>query len=120
VFDDTIRMNHRSAFLMTKYALPHFHGNIVSAGSEAGFNGLAYNTPYSGTKGWMHSFRRVSLSDKPNTVSAPTACQPHRYRLTHKETGLMDGRWKRIDPSYPLARRGTTEEVANVYAFIAS
>jgi len=30
----------------------------------------------------------------------------------------MDGREK-IDPSYPLARRGTTEEVANVYAFIA-
>ncbi len=51
-FDDTIRMNIRSAFLMTKYALPHLqksHGNIVSAGSEAGFNGIAQNTPYGGT-----------------------------------------------------------------------
>lgn len=46
-----MRMNLRSAFLMTKYALPHLQktrGNIVSAGSEAGFNGLAYNTPYGG------------------------------------------------------------------------
>lgn len=38
-FDRTIRMNLRSAFLMTKYALPYLQktsGNIVSAGSEAG------------------------------------------------------------------------------------
>lgn len=36
VFDETIRMNMRSAFLMTKYALPHLQktrGNIVSTGS---------------------------------------------------------------------------------------
>ena len=46
-FDRTLRMNLRSAFLMTKYALPHLQktrGNIVCAGSEAGFNGLAQNT----------------------------------------------------------------------------
>lgn len=52
IFDKTIRMNLRSAFLMTRYALPHLQrtgGNIISAGSEAGFNGLAQNTPYGGT-----------------------------------------------------------------------
>jgi len=67
VFDDTIRMNLRSAFLMTKYALPHLqkiHGNIVSAGSEAGFNDWHTTRALRRTKGWMHSFRRVSLSEQ--------------------------------------------------------
>jgi len=59
VFDQTIRNNIRTAFLMTKYALPHLQktqGNIVATGSEAGFNGLPKNSPYGGTKGWMHAF----------------------------------------------------------------
>lgn len=41
-FDQTLRMNLRSAFLMTRFALPHLqeaHGCIVSAGSEAGSTG---------------------------------------------------------------------------------
>jgi short-subunit dehydrogenase len=31
-------------------------GNIVAAGSEAGFNGVPQNSSYGGTKGWVHSF----------------------------------------------------------------
>jgi len=32
----------------------------------------------------------------------------------------MDGKMEKMLIKLPLARRGTTEEVANVYAFIAS
>src|SRR5207249_4847608 len=38
-FDETIRMNIRSAFLMTRFALPHLQrsrGNIISAGADSG------------------------------------------------------------------------------------
>lgn len=38
-FDEHIRHNVRSAFLKTKYALPHLcktKGNVISAGSEGG------------------------------------------------------------------------------------
>jgi NAD(P)-dependent dehydrogenase (short-subunit alcohol dehydrogenase family) len=38
-FDEQIRCNMRTAFLMTKFALPHLRksrGNIICAGSEAG------------------------------------------------------------------------------------
>ena len=59
VFDHTIRMNIRSVFLMTKYTFPHLQktqGNIVAAGSEAGFNGVPQNSLYGETKGWIHSF----------------------------------------------------------------
>ncbi|MGB3204325.1 MAG: SDR family oxidoreductase, partial [Crinalium sp.] len=125
-FDYTIRMNLRSAFLMTKYALPHLQktrGNIVSAGSEAGFNGLAENTPYGGTKGWMHSFMKgVAVEQAKYGIRANCVCPGAiDTAWTHKETGSMDAQMEEmLINATPLARRGTPEEVANVYAFIAS
>ncbi|TVP59882.1 MAG: SDR family oxidoreductase [Nodularia sp. (in: Bacteria)] len=126
VFDETIRMNIRSAFLMTKYALPHLQktrGNIVSAGSEAGINGLAFNTTYGGTKGWMHSFMLgVAVEQAKYGIRANCVCPgPIDTAWTHKETGPMDEQMeKTLIQGTPLARRGTPEEIANVYAFIAS
>jgi NAD(P)-dependent dehydrogenase (short-subunit alcohol dehydrogenase family) len=125
-FDQTIRMNIRSAFLMTKFALPHLqktHGNIVSAGSEAGFNGLAQNAPYGGTKGWMHSFMKgVAVEQAKNGVRANCVCPGAiDTAWTHKELGPMDSQMeKMLIEATPMARRGTPEEMANVYAFIAS
>lgn len=125
-FDDTLRMNLRSAFLMTKYALPHLQktrGNIVSAGSEAGFNGIAQNTPYGGTKGWMHSFMKgVAVEQAKHGIRANCVCPGAiDTAWTHKNTGPMDSKMeKMLIQATPMARRGTTEEIANVYAFIAS
>ncbi|MBD3563043.1 SDR family oxidoreductase, partial [Planktothrix sp. FACHB-1355] len=125
-FDRTIRMNIRSAFLMTKYALPHLQrtrGNIISAGSEAGFNGLAKNTPYGGTKGWMHSFMLgVAVEQAKYGVRANCVCPGAiDTAWTHKETGPMDAQMeKMLINATPMARRGTPEEIANVYAFLAS
>jgi len=125
-FDQTIRMNIRSAFLMTRFALPHLQksrGNIVSTGSEAGMIGLAQNTPYGGTKAWMHSFMRgVAVEQAPHGVRANCVCPgPIDTAWTHKETGPMDKEMETmLIQATPLARRGTTEEVANVFAFLAS
>jgi NAD(P)-dependent dehydrogenase (short-subunit alcohol dehydrogenase family) len=125
-FDETIRMNIRSAFLMTKYALPHLQktrGNIVSAGSEAGFNGLANNTVYGGTKGWMHSFMKgIAVEQAKHGIRANCVCPGAiDTAWTHKETGPMNSKMeKTLIQGTPLARRGTPEEMANVYAFIAS
>jgi NAD(P)-dependent dehydrogenase (short-subunit alcohol dehydrogenase family) len=125
-FDRTIRMNIRSAFLMTRFALPHLQktkGNIVSAGSEAGKIGLAQNTPYGGTKAWMHSFMRgVAVEQARHGVRANCVCPgPIDTAWTHKETGPMDKEMETmLIQASPLARRGTTEEVANIYAFLAS
>ncbi len=125
-FDRTVRMNLRSAFLMTRYALPHLQktrGNVVSAGSESGFIGLAQNSPYGGTKGFMHSFMRgVAVEQAKYGVRANCVCPgPIDTAWTHKETGPMDGKMETsLVQAVPLARRGTPEEIANVYAFIAS
>jgi NAD(P)-dependent dehydrogenase (short-subunit alcohol dehydrogenase family) len=126
IFDQTIRMNLRSAFLMTKYALPHLQksrGNIIAAGSEAGFNGLAQNAVYGGTKGWMHSFiKGVAVESAKNGVRANCVCPGAiDTAWTRKETGPMDAQMdKTLIEATPLARRGTPEEIANVYAFLAS
>ncbi len=72
-FDQTIRNNIRTAFLMTKYALSHLQktqGNIVAAGSEAGFNGVPQNSSYGGTKGWMHAFIK-GLAGRTSQIRRP-------------------------------------------------
>ncbi|NET87771.1 MAG: SDR family oxidoreductase [Kamptonema sp. SIO1D9] len=125
-FDKTITMNIRSAFLMTKYALPHLQksrGNIVSAGSEAGFNGVAQNSPYGGTKGWMHAFMKgVAVEQAKHGVRANCFCPGAiDTAWTHKETGPMDAQMEEtLVMAAPMGRRGTPEEMANVCAFLAS
>ena len=125
-FDEQLKMNVRSAFLMTKYALPHLRktkGNVISAGSEAGFNGIMQNTPYGGTKAFLHAFMMgVAVEQAKYGVRANCVCPgPVDTSWTHKETGPMDAKMeKSLIAATPLGRRGTPEEMANVYAFLAS
>lgn len=125
-FERTIQNNIRTAFLMTKFALPHLQatrGNIVFTGSEAGFNGSPGFTPYGGSKGFLHAFAKgVALEQAPYGVRANCVCP-----------GPIDTAWTRgadspiplaaqesIGAMVPLGRRGTPEEMANIFAFLAS
>jgi NAD(P)-dependent dehydrogenase (short-subunit alcohol dehydrogenase family) len=125
-FDEHIRCNVRSAFLMTKHALPHLRktrGNIISAGSEGGVNGQPRNTTYGGTKAFLHAFMAgVAVEQAQYGVRANCVCPgPIDTAWTHKETGAVDEQVEQaLVSSTPLGRRGTPEEVANVYAFLAS
>lgn len=125
-FDRTLRNNIRTAFLMTKFALPHLRetrGNIIYTGSEAGLNGSPMFTPYGGSKGFLHAFMKgVALEQARYGVRANCVCP-----------GAIDTAWTRgdqspippegqrkIDDGIPLGRRGTPEEIANIFAFLAS
>lgn len=125
-FDYLIRNNIRSAFVMTKYAIPHLQktrGCIVSAGSESGMIGLAQNAPYGGTKGFMHAFMRgISVEQAKYGVRANCVCPgPIDTAWTHKETSEMNKKMEEmLISATPMGRRGTPEEVANVYLFLAS
>lgn len=125
-FDEQVRCNIRSAFLMTKFALPHLRrtgGNIVSAGSEGGVNGQPRNTVYGGTKGFLHAFMQgVAVEQAQYGVRANCICPgPIDTAWTHKETGAVDEQVEQVlIAATPLGRRGTVEEIANVYAFLAS
>ncbi|RVD61843.1 SDR family oxidoreductase [Mesorhizobium sp. M2D.F.Ca.ET.185.01.1.1] len=125
-FDEHLRCNVRSAFLMTKFALPHLRktkGVILCAGSEGGVNGQPRNVAYGGTKGFLHSFvmgiavEQAQYGVRANCVSPG----PIDTAWTHKETGAVDATIeKALVTAVPFGRRGTPEEVANVYAFLAS
>jgi NAD(P)-dependent dehydrogenase (short-subunit alcohol dehydrogenase family) len=125
-FDEQIRCNIRSAFLMTKYALPYLRetrGCIISAGSEGGINGQPRNAGYGGTKGFLHAFMAgVAVEQAQYGVRANCVCPgPIDTAWTHKETGAVDEDVeKALLSASPFGRRGTPEEVANVYAFLAS
>lgn len=124
--DYMIKNNIKSAFAMSKAALPELHktkGNIVSAGSEAGVIGIAQNTPYGGTKGFIHAFMKglaveqAQFGVRVNIVGPG----PIDTAWTHASTGPMDGKMvKTMKAATPMGRRGSPEEVANVYCFLAS
>ncbi len=125
-FDRTLRNNVRSAFLMTKFALPHLQkskGVVLGTGSEAGEKGEPNNVPYGGTKGFMHAFiRGVAGEQAKNGVRANCVCPgPVDTAWTHKETGPMTAAMEKETVSGTLlGRRGTTTEMANAFAFLAS
>lgn len=125
-FDYTVKMNVRSAFLMTKFAMPHLQktqGNIVFAGSEAGFNGTPLFSPYGGTKGFIHAFMKgVAGEGAKHGVRANCICPGAiSTAWTHKGEGVMDSKTEETTVmAAMMGRRGTPEEMANVVAFLAS
>jgi NAD(P)-dependent dehydrogenase (short-subunit alcohol dehydrogenase family) len=125
-FDYIIRHNIRTAFLMTKYALPILQktrGVVISTGSEAGEVGEPTAAPYGGSKGFLHAFMRgVAYEQGKYGVRANCVCPgPIDTAWTHKETGPMNAQMeKQTLAGTVLGRRGTPEEMANVFAFLAS
>ncbi len=125
-FDSMIRNNLRTAFMMTRQALPELHktkGCIVSAGSEAGQLGIAQNTPYGGTKGFMHAFMKgIAVEQAKHGIRANCVCPgPIDTAWTRKAEGPMDEEMEEtMLGANAMGRRGTPEEVANVYLFLAS
>jgi NAD(P)-dependent dehydrogenase (short-subunit alcohol dehydrogenase family) len=125
-FEKLIHNNIYSAFHMTRAALPALqktHGNIVSAGSEAGWNGSPRFAPYGPTKAYVHALMKgVAGEQGKYGVRANCVCPgPIDTSWTHAETGPMDEQAEEtVVMSTAFGRRGTTEEIANVYAFLAS
>ena len=125
-FDRTVRNNIRTAFLMTKFALPHLRasrGNIVITGSEAGLNGSPRFTPYGGSKGFLHAFMKgVALEQAPYGVRANCVCpgptdtpmlRADRGDLTYSTREDRRTQYRRL-----LSGVGTPEGVAGAIAFL--
>lgn len=125
-FDRTLRNNVRTAFLVTRAALPYLRktrGNIVYTGSEAGFNGSPNFTPYGGSKGFLHAFAKgVALEQAPHGVRANCVCPgPVDTAWTRgPDSPIPQAQQQAIGSMIPLGRRATPEEIANVFAFLAS
>lgn len=126
IFEHILSANIRSVYHMTKEAIPLLQktrGCIVSAGSEAGMQGLAMCTPYGGSKAWIHGFMKgVAVEQGKYGVRANCVCPgPIDTQMTRKEAGAMNKQMeKMVKQATVFGRRGTPEEVANVYCFLAS
>jgi NAD(P)-dependent dehydrogenase (short-subunit alcohol dehydrogenase family) len=125
-FEYMMKNNVYTTFHMSRAALPELkktRGNIVTAGSEAGHMGEPMNTPYGGTKGFNHAFTKgIAAEQAKHGVRANCVGPgPIDTAWTHKETGPMTAQMeKQTVEGVPMGRRGTPEEVANVYLFLAS
>ena len=125
-FDYMMKNNVKTTFMMSKAALPALQkskGNIVTAGSEAGVLGIPQNTPYGGTKAFNIAFTKGLAAEQ---AAYGIRCNivgpgPIDTAWTHRETGPMDKKMEKTNNQANLTgRRGTAEEVANVYLFLAS
>jgi NAD(P)-dependent dehydrogenase (short-subunit alcohol dehydrogenase family) len=125
-FDYMLKMNVRSAFVMTKHALPYIQktrGSILFAGSEAGLLGQPECTPYSGTKAFLFGMARgLALEQARYGVRVNVVCPGPIETSWHdpNKSGMTSAAEKMIEQATPMGRHGTTEEAANVYAFLAS
>ena len=119
-FDKLIARNIRSLFLMTRFAIPHLQktaGNIVATGNEVGTLGMADNTPYGGAKGFVHAFiKGVAVEQARYGIRANCVC-PGPIDKIARENG---GDETQSIANTPMGRRGTAEEIANVFTFLAS
>src|SRR5690606_34130736 len=119
-FEYMLRNNVMSAVYMTKHAVPALResrGNIVSAGSESGEIGIARNTPYGGTKGFIHAFMKgVAVEQAQYGIRANCVCPgPIDTAWTRRDEGPMtEEDEKTMLSATPLGRSATHEEVANV------
>ncbi len=125
-FVNLLKNNVQTTFLMTKLAIPEMKktkGCIVSAGSESAILGIPQVAAYGGTKGFVHAFMKgVAAEQAQNGIRVNVVAPgPIDTSWTHKETSGMDKEMEKTMVNATLmGRRGKTEEVANVYLFLAS
>ncbi len=118
--------NIHTVFLMTRFAMPHLQqtgGCVISTGSEAGELGQPSCAPYGGAKAWIHGFMRsVALEQARHGVRANCVCPGPIATQWHDTdvSPMTDDMEQDIIDGTPMGRHGTTEEAANVYAFLAS
>jgi NAD(P)-dependent dehydrogenase (short-subunit alcohol dehydrogenase family) len=111
---------------MTHLAMPHLkesRGVVLATGSEAGRLGQPQCAPYGGSKAFIHGFiRSVALEQACHGVRANCVCPgPADTQWHQTDVSPMTEKMERdILHATPLGRRGTPEEIANVFAFLAS
>lgn len=125
-YERLLRDNCRSAFVTAKAALPHLqqtHGVIINTGSAAAVIGEPNATPYGATKGFIHSFTRGLAHEQAKYGVRVNAVAPGVIETgwTRPETGPLDEKTaESLKDLAVIGRLGQPEEMANVFAFLAS
>ncbi len=121
-FDRIVGVNLRGPFLMTKAVLPHMiaqkYGVILNASSVVS-GGNYGQTAYAATKAGVNAFTRTWARELAQFGIRVNAVAPG-YIETPMTAPLPDKVKERVTAQTPMRRLGVADEVANLYAFLAS
>jgi NAD(P)-dependent dehydrogenase (short-subunit alcohol dehydrogenase family) len=125
-FDELLHHNVKSVYMPVRAALPELRktkGVVLAATSEAATIAVPQAVSYGATKGWITSFiKGVAAEQAKYGVRAnAVAPGPIDTEMTRPTKGEMNLKTSLLAVGHvPLGRRGTPEEVANMYLFLAS
>jgi NAD(P)-dependent dehydrogenase (short-subunit alcohol dehydrogenase family) len=128
MWDRILAVNLKSAFLMTKYSIPHLRarggGVIINTASVQGLQSALGVSAYAASKGGILSLTRQLaleyaadnirvLAINPGTVDTPLLLET----IEGEPTADMRAAWGK---PHPLGRVAQPEEIASVVLFLAS
>nr|XP_014100871.1 uncharacterized oxidoreductase TM_0325-like [Bactrocera oleae] len=127
-FDSLLNTNLRSIFLLTKLAAPHLiktQGNIVNVSSVAGLRTFPNTSSYCTSKAAVDQFTRCIALDLAAKNVRVNAVNPGVVVTDiHARSGMTEADYadymRRAKETHALGRVGTTKEVADTIAFLAS
>ena len=130
VWDRTIAVNLRSAYLFSSRAIPLMErfggGTIVSTASIASFKASTAEAAYSVSKAGLLQLTKVIAKDfgsrgiRANAVCPGFLPKYMADRLQGASEQQQDMRSRRAAELVPMGREGTYEEIADIIAFLAS
>jgi NAD(P)-dependent dehydrogenase (short-subunit alcohol dehydrogenase family) len=128
-WDRVFAINVKGAYLSARSVLPHMRsaggGVVLFTASITGVMGLPGLAAYSATKGALIALARAMAIDhaaeniRVNAVSPGTVDSPMLQRFVQAQADPAATR-AAFDAMYPRGRVGTIEEVAAVFALLAS
>jgi NAD(P)-dependent dehydrogenase (short-subunit alcohol dehydrogenase family) len=125
-FHEVMHSNVMGTFHIVRASLPALRetrGCIVAAGSEAGLRAFPMGVCYGATKGWIIAFiRGLAIEQAKYGIRANVVAPgPIDTEMTRAGVGNIDEETeKELAQTDPMGRRGTPEEAANVFLFLAS
>jgi 3-oxoacyl-[acyl-carrier protein] reductase len=124
VWDRTLAVNLRGAFVVTDAAVPHLEksrGAIVFVSSTAGQRGEARHSAYAATKGALIAYTK-SLAAELGPRGVRVNCVAPGWvetEMTRATLSVPEAR-REIERSIPLGRVATPEEIAGPVVFLVS
>jgi 3-oxoacyl-[acyl-carrier protein] reductase len=122
-WSDVINTNLTGLFNVTKSFAVTFmkqrQGNIINISSLSGIIGIPRQTNYSASKGGMIAFSKA-LAKELAAFNVRVNVVAPGFINTDMTSSLKQDYIEHVMPQIPLARFGTSEEVANVVLFLAT
>ena len=130
LWDRILDVNLKSAFLMSKYAIPEIRkkggGVIVNTASVQGLQSMKLVPAYAASKGGILSLtRQMALDYAEENIRVLAVCpgtiDTNMVRTAAAvEGGDVDATVQAWGRSHPIGRVGTGQDIANVVLFLAS